>query len=312
MKRTAMFLSMLVLLLSVALVSCDAMFTTNAFAKITHPKPSASDIASKTPDQLQTYTASATNLQQLKDDSTLKEEALKNLATYYAPATGTVDAKQPEVQTAAIVAADIIIKTNPEAAVLSGSILSYVAQEGSSFKAPDSTSGITSLVENILPASITDSLAPGAAMPATFLDMITAFSDANAAYQTLGAGVAGSGGATPAYADGTSVSTSEASAIAVNALVSGLISAIQPNDASGVPIANPTPDQIASALWTALSDPTTVDPAVTPAADQPITFDPAAFNDIIGTGSAPGNIANLVMAAGLDSLFPKTTTTGGI
>lgn len=289
MKRTAIFISMLVLLLSVGLVSCDAMFQTNLFAKLTHPTPSAADMATKSPGQLQEYMNSATNLKMLANDAALKEAALSNLAAYYVASPGnSVDATLSDVQTAAIVAADIAIKTIPDAAGLSNSILAYVAS-GSNIST-DSNAAITSLVEQVLPQDIAASLTAGDAMPTTFVDMIDAFMQANAAYQVLGKGLAGS----TTYADGTDVSTNAKTEIAVNAVIAGLLCAIEPATMAGP---SPTSEEIASSLWDALLDPTNPTPA--------FTIPSATFDDLIGTGASPTPtpISNLLTASGLDQLF---------
>ena len=124
-----------------------------------------------------------------------------------------------------------------------------------------------------------DALASGAAMPAAFEEMIAAFSTANKAYTALGAGVAGT---PPAYADGTNLSESQKNEIAVNAVISGLISAVSP--VSGT--------DAAAALWNSF-----VDPA---AAGSQIKISSSAFTDLT-TGT--GDIANLLGASSVGALF---------
>jgi hypothetical protein len=318
MRRTAIFISMLVLLLSLALVSCDAMFTSNVFAKITHPTPSAADMSSKTPDQLQTYAGSQYGMSVLANDPALKEAALAAAAAYYLPSTGyTPDPTTPEVQTAAIVAADISINTVPDAASLTGGILSFVLDSNNKVSTT-TTEETTTLIQGILPDDIKNAVLGGGEMPSSFTDMIAAYSQANAAFMVLGAGIEPAvTGAKPVFADGTSLAAGQANSIAVNAMISGLLTAVKPMVAgTSTPIVNPTPDELAAALWTALVDPTTVSAT---AANPPITIDPLAFNALIGTTTTSTGadlidpktgvklvaspISYLIAAAGLDTLF---------
>lgn len=296
MKRTTIFISMLVLLLSLGLVSCDAMFETNLFAKMTHPEQSAADISAKTPDQMQEYTNSAFNLKTLVDNPDLKTAALEKLATYYADpaAMGSSDA-----QTAAIVAAEIAIKTVPEAAGLSGSILAFVSNKDNKIST-DTTTDVTNMVTQVLPKEIADTLAGGGDMPQAFTEMIDAFVLANDAFQALGTGI----GTGATYADGTSVSSVEQQSIAVNAIIAGLLSAVTPAVIAD-PVAGPTSEEIATGLWIALSDPTTVAQG---AASPPITINIATFGNLIGTGTDPGPVSNLLTASGMGELFTSSST----
>lgn len=278
MKRTAIYISMLVLLLSFGLVSCDAMFSKNLFSGMTHKKPTATEMAAKTPAQMQTYVDSAANIQQLTDDPALKQAALDALAPYYDPTNPAVDLGSPEAQIAAVVAADISIQTVPDAATFSASVLGQiVATSGSGLKL-DTPADITNFVAAILPTDLKDAMTSGAAMPAAFADMIAAFVTANEAYTALGAGIAGT---PPAYADGTNLTDSQKNDIAVNAMISGLICAVSP--VSGT--------DLATALWGSL-----VDPA---ASNSQITISPTGFSDLTSTGS----IANLLDASTLGALL---------
>jgi hypothetical protein len=288
MKRTAILLSMLVLL-SLALVSCDAMFSTNIFSKATHPTPSAADMTNKTPVEMQAYVASAANLEQLAQDPALKAAALDALG-YGAADPPPPPATTPDDQIAAIVAADIAIRTVPVAAQFSAGILGYLVGGGSvptDASGNTTLAGVTTLVDAILPQDIQDGIASGGAMPQSFLDMIGAFAGANDAYNALGLGIGTTG-----YAEGTGLSSSDKSDIAVNAVISGLISAIEPLNAA-VP-GSPTPAEIADALWSALIDPAS--------AGSVISIDPAAFTTLTDT-TGTGAVANLLAASGLASLM---------
>jgi hypothetical protein len=269
MKRATILLSVLVLLFSLFMVSCEAMFTTNIFGKLTHPTPSVADMQSKTPSEMQDYVSSAQNIKQLADDPSLKAAALANMAGVYGGGTTTADQ-----QTAAIVAADISIKTVPDALGLSGSVLSALTS-GSTLSSGSATD-VASFIKNVLPPDIKGSVAPGAAMPSSFSDMINAYLQANSAYQALGTGVGSDGG----YAPGLNLSSSEKADIAVNAVIAGLIASVAPTG----------PSPVADALWSALIDPTNA----------------ASFIGTSTTFSAltnAGPVAKLVAQTSLGSMF---------
>lgn len=290
MKRTAIWLSALILVTSVALISCDAMFNTNIFAKATHPTPSAEEIAAKSPQDLQKMTQSATSLKQLEEDSALKQAALDNLADYYG---GSADMTSVNAQVAAVTAADIAVKTDPSAVGLSGSILVYLSS-GKDIST-QTTTDITELVAQIMPDDISASITNAEPTPPpAFVDMIIAFSEANAAYQALGAGVGSTG-----YAAGTDISDSVKSDIAVNAMIAGLIMAITPMDPDTGDQRASTPSNVAEALWTALIGTSTL--------YSSISIDPATFDNLTSAGSP---VSNLLDASSLGALF--TPTTGGI
>jgi hypothetical protein len=270
MKRATILFSMLVLLFSLLMVSCEAMFTTNIFGKLTHPKPSVADMQSKTPAEMQDYVSSTQNMNQLADDPSLKAAALANMAAVYG--TGGTSADQ---QTAAIVAAQISISTVPDALGLSGSVLS--ALTGGSALSSGSANDVASFIKDVLPPDIKGSVAPGAAMPSSFNDMIGAYLQANSAYQALGTGVGSDGG----YAPGLNLSSSEKADIAVNAVIADLISTVVPSG---------TDAQKAQALWSALTDPTNAASFINPS---------PTFSALTSVGS----VANLVDQTSLGSMF---------
>jgi len=206
MKRATILLAVLVLLFSLCVVSCEAMFTTNIFGKLTHPKPSVADMQKMTPTEMQDFISSTESMNQLADDPSLKAAALANMAAVYGSGTTTADQ-----QRAAVVAADISIKTVPDAVGLSGSILS--ALTSGSTLASGTPSDVASFIKAVLPDDIKGSVSPGAAMPSNFSEMIGAYLQANSAYQALGAGVGLDGG----YAPGLNLSDGEKADIAVNA-----------------------------------------------------------------------------------------------
>jgi hypothetical protein len=225
---------MLGLLLAISLSSCDAMFSTNAFATLTHTAPTAAEISAMSPADLQAYIASAENLKQLTADASLKTAALDNLSRVYG--SSAISADQ---QTAAIVAAKIEIGTVPDALSFAASVQAKII--GGTALSSASPNDISAIVESALPADMKNAIAPGASMPASFAEMIDAFVGANGAYAALGAGVVADGNG---YAAGLNPSQAEKDEIAANAVISGLLVAVTPT--------NPGQTK-AEALWAALA-----------------------------------------------------------
>jgi hypothetical protein len=282
MNRMTGYLSILVLFLSLALVSCEQMYTTNLFGSLTHPKPSVSAMQKKSPDQIKEYISSTANLNQLIDDPDLKAAALTALG-YGSGQTVPTTAVTADQQTAAIVAAEIAIKTVPVASGFSAAVLGTLAS-GSELST-ETTADVVSLVESVLPDEIASSLQAGSTTPPdSFIQMINAYADANAAYEALGTGVASNAGS---YAEGLSISSSETKDIAVNAVIAGMINAVTP-----VGITNPTSADVAVALWSALNN--------NAAAETYVTVSSTTL-DTLTSGTGP--IACLVTASGLGSLL---------
>lgn len=267
MKRTTFAVSFLVLALSLGLASCDAMFSNNLFSKMTHPTPTVDELSQKTTTELASFVESDANLQTLAGDQALKTAALENLQT-----TFTTSGDSAEVQLAAQTYAKIEIDTVPSAVKFTGSLLGSLA--GGS--APSSPEAAISLIKGALSSDVLSSLSSGASTPpAGFTDMIDAFLGANAAYEALGTSVKDSGG----YVSGAS--ESEKNEIAVNAVVSALVSSV-----SGA-----TDEAKEQALWDALRDPANASTYVGSSMD---------IDALTGTG-AP--LKALIDASGLGSLM---------
>ena len=158
MKRTLVAVPSLVFLLSLSVISCDAMFNNNLFAKMTHPTPSVTDIQSKTPAQLLQYVSSAANVTILTDNPDLKAAALSSLSATYSSPT----AAPANQQTAAVAAADISIQTVPEASNFSASVLAALAIKNTSLSV-NTTADVTSLIKTVLPSDIGKRRLPAAA-----------------------------------------------------------------------------------------------------------------------------------------------------
>jgi len=241
MKRTLVAIPSLVLLISLTLVSCDAMFSDNLFAKLTHPTPSADELKQKSPDQMLQYISSQQNMSVLTSNSDLKAAALGSLTTTYNTSTVPV-----ELQTAAVAAAEISIQTVPSASQLSASILGALV--GGTSVSIATTSDITTLVQKVLPNDIAASLANGdTTPPASFTAMIEAYTQANTAYTALAASITsgGTGSYDPSINLGSTAADASAakSDIAVNAVISTLIGAITPTTSAST----------ADVLWAAMS-----------------------------------------------------------
>jgi hypothetical protein len=312
MKRTTIVSSMLVFLLALTLASCDSMFNTNIFAKMTHKTPSVSEIQQKSPDELKTYIASEANMTILTDNEDLKAAALDTLAAVYASDS---TASASDQQTAAVVAADISIQTVPVAAQFSSDLLASVVKgNANDLTSTDSTgasvvteASISDFVETILPSDIVSSIQSGdTTPPQTFTDLITAFASANEAYAALGSSltpvVSSDGTTSYAYADGV-VDSSASSEVAVNAVIAGLITAVIPataTDVNGdgkVTSSDVTAAQISTALWAAMLDPAN--------ASSAISIDSSVLDSLTSTDSSgtTSSIAKLVLASGLGSLL---------
>jgi hypothetical protein len=277
------------------------MFNTNIFAKMTHKTPSVSEIEQKSPEELKTYISSDANLAILADNSDLKNAALDNLAATYTSTDASVSTT--DKQTAAVVAADISIQTVPVAAQFSSDLLaslvdgSVEALTSSSGEVTEST--VSSFIKTVLPADVIASIDAGdATPPSSFTDLISAFVEANDAYQALGnslQGVDTDGDGqidSYAYADGV-VSSSESSELAINAVIAGLITAIDTNGSADTTPA--TSAEISEALWNAM---------VTGTAD--FTIEDSVLDSLTSTnadGSVNNPIASIVLASSLASLL---------
>jgi hypothetical protein len=216
---------------------------------------------------MQTYISSTENLNQLAADPELKAAALANLSAVYGTSATTADQ-----QTAAVVSADISIGTVPDAVSFSASILGGLLT--SSSLSISTESDLSTFIKAALPTDIASSVSPGAAMPSNFADMIGAYLAADKAYEALGAGVGTDG----SYASDLSLTSSKKAEIAVNAVIAGLISTVQPESGKTT----------AEALWAALTGDSNA-----------FTIPSTALNDLTSGGA----VANLVNASSLSSMF---------
>jgi hypothetical protein len=273
MKRTPVLIVFVSLVLALSMVSCDAMFSNNLFGGMTHKKLSADSIQGQTPSELKDTLDSDYNRDQFAEDPQLRQAVLDQLAGSYDPGQGG-NPGTSEGQVAAILAADLIIQTDPAAAGLVAGAMGIVTAG-----VPDvpDTEWFTDAVSGMLSQSVKEVFdAGGATPPQEFIDMIAAFEDASAAYYALNDGV----GVDDAYDAG--VESSEAAEIAVNALIAGLVETLQPTGGYTT---------VAEALWAAMLDPASADSFITvPGGD----FE-ASMDDLTGDSG----IGNLLGAAGL-------------
>jgi hypothetical protein len=257
----------IVLLISTVtlLASCDAMFTTNMFAKLTHKTPSTDTVAAMSPAELQKFISSPINMAMLEDDPALKAAALTNLRNVYT--SGTADAATR--QQAAIVSADISIQTVPAAAAIANNLLSTAATNFDKISTATPAS-FASLMQDVLPASVGSALSSGQATPpAEFTQIIGAFQEANAAYAALDTAIPGDAAT---YA---SLPASQTATIAVNCVLSGLVSAVTPTTGASV----------ADALWTGMAEAQSGAPTVTAFIIPSTTFDDVTASNVVADSS---------------------------
>jgi hypothetical protein len=274
MKRLSLAFALAALAFSMTVLSCDGMFQTNLFSKATHETLTASSVAEKTPDQLQELVQSDAYLQQLADpaNSAIKDAALGALATSY----GTLPTYDPLLpnadatgQLAAVVAVDILIKTDADAAAFSAGVVG--AFEGlASLSNADATpadlaSSVANTVVGVLPFGISTLVAPGAPMPDSFASMLDTFFAAQEVFNLLGNNLGTvqklDANGDPVYDPDTGlpvmvsvyaadVPPSEALSLAVNAVIATMVTSIQV-------VADPSNPGLtaAEAIWRALCDP---------------------------------------------------------
>ena len=180
--------------------------------------------------------SSADSMSQLSADQAARKAALKKLSSAY-----TTPAQQATAsgQDAAIAAAAISIKTEPDAAQFSASAVALVASL--SFSPTTAPSDVATSLLGVLPPDISSLLSTDSQPPAAFIEMVDALTSANGAYQALANGVASNGG----YAD-PSIGADQKMEIAADAAISGILSAVKPGASQ---------PSAAAALWSSMRDP---------------------------------------------------------
>jgi hypothetical protein len=275
MKRTSILFVLASVIAGMSMFSCDGMFQNNLFGGMTHKELTASSLQDQSPSELKETLDSDYNREQIAEDPELKQTVLDQLEGVYGESgegTGT-----SEGQTAAILAADIIISTDPAASQLAAGALGALQtvmdlQDIENPTEPDIQKAFTDIMNDILPLDIQNALGAGTP-PQSFIDMIGAFTAADEAYSALNAGLG---------ADGTylaEVTEDEKVAIAFNALVAGFIGIVDP--VTAVDPDNPTVGEVAQALWSAISYPES--------AMDYITIPNTAFDELTGENGI-GNI----------------------
>lgn len=266
MKRTSILFVLASVIAGMSMFSCDGMFQNNLFGGMTHKELTASSLQDQSPSELKETLDSDYNREQIAEDPELKQTVLDQFEGVYGESgegTGT-----SEGQTAAILAADIIISTDPAASQLAAGALGALQtvmdlQDIENPTEPDIQKAFTDIMNDILPLDIRNALGAGTP-PQSFVDMIAAFTAADEAYSALNAGLG---------PDGTylaEVTEEEKVAIAFNALVAGFIG-----------IVDPVGGDLAQALWSAISDPAN--------AEDYVSIPTTAFDDLTGE-SGIGNI----------------------
>jgi hypothetical protein len=275
MKRTPTLFVFACVIVSLSLLSsCDAMFSNNVFGGMTHKKLTTDSIRGQTPSELKETLDSDYNRDQIAEDPALKDAVLDTLeAAYDDPGeTGT-----PEGQTAAILAADIIIGTVPDAAQLAAGAVGILLADR-----PDTPDAqwFSDTLSGVLPQDIKSAFDTGSPTPPQgFVDAIAAFLDANTTYAALNAGI------TDGYS--ASVTGEEATEIAVNAVIAAMVGLITPSGGGSFG----SDQDRAQALWTAMLDPES--------ADSLIGIDGDAMGDL--TKPATSAVGNILTAAGWEN-----------
>ncbi|MDP3176596.1 MAG: hypothetical protein Q8M76_01750 [Spirochaetaceae bacterium] len=279
MRRTTIGSLALVLSISLGLASCDQLFEGNFFAKATHPPVSQSDIEAKSASEIGDMLESAEYRAQLSEDPSLQAAVLARLETIY-----TTSADPETVQDAAMLAADFQIASDPAASFVSSAVLGAISSLSTSSVGPDD---VGTIVKSLVPPDIQaeiDNLSP--TPPQSFIDMIAAFQGASDIYFKLGSNLGTvtdplTSAVTHVYA--MDVPPDEALPIAVNALLSGFLAAVQTAD--DPPSSDPT--AVANAIWKA---------NLAPAEDagSHLYVDPTVIQGLVSSGSY---VANLLEAA---------------
>jgi len=276
MKRTPVLIVFAAIIAVVSMLSCDAMFSNNLFAGMTHKTITADSVAGMSPSEIEELLDSEYNMDQVADDPELKAQLLEQLEGEYTADPGTA-----EGQTAAILAAEISIQTVPDAAQLAAGAVGLIMDIPETLD----IEWLSDAISGILPQDIKDSFTNGsAAAPQGFIDAISAFLEANAAYEALNAGV-GTDGVYDA-----DVTAEEATEIAVNALIAGMLGLITGPEPDNTAFASSA--DVAQALWTAMLNPS--------AADSVIGIDEDMLNKFTNPANSP--VGNLLTAAGLTDL----------
>jgi hypothetical protein len=240
------------------------MFTTNLFAKASHPALSAASISDMSVADIVALTKSSYSMSELASDSAARQAALAKLSAAYGSSADSASA-----QAAAMAAATIIIQTDPDAAQFSASAISLITTLP--FSSSTTPTDVVTAIIGALPPDISSQISPGSQPPAAFVQMVADFESSNSTFEALSAGLTATGGT---YAD-ASVGADQRMAMASDGAISALISDVQPTNGQST----------ADALWAAICDPST--------ASSELSVDPGAIS------SSTGSLAGLLAAAGL-------------
>jgi hypothetical protein len=154
-----------------------------------------------------------------------------------------------------------------------------------------SETDLLNVLKSALGSDVASALSSGSGTPpASFTEMIDAFIAANSAYAALGISIGDTTttGTGPGYQD-ASITSSEKNEIAVNAVISALLSSVETASGSS----NST--EVEQALWDALSDPEQ--------AAVYITIDYSKVTDSTSGDATYSYVWNLLGASSLGSLM---------
>ncbi len=270
MKRTPGIrgLMPLVLVLLVAgLMSCDALFEFNLFARLAQPELTVDSIQEQTPSELEDTLDSQDAMNQVMNDPALLDATLDTLDNYYDSEQGG-NPESAEGQTAAILAADIIIQTSPVTAQFSAAAVGAIESimEMADSEAEPTQEEVLNLISSILPVDVLEAYNAGSPTPPeSFIEIVATYTQLYDIYTALSSGLESG-----SYA--ADIDAGEAVDIAVNALFSGVIYLVGQAVGEG--------QDIASALWSAMLDPE----------NAGFELDEEAFESVFGDVGSLGNI----------------------
>jgi hypothetical protein len=248
-------------------MSCDALFEFNLFARLAQPELTVDSIQEQTPSELEDTLDSQDAMNQVMDDPALLDATLGTLAGYY-----TSDTTSAEGQTAAILAADIIIQTSPATAQFSAAAVGAIESimEMADSETEPTQEEVLNLISSILPVDVLEAYNAGSPTPPeSFIEIVSTYGSLYTIYEDLSSGLESG-----SYA--ADVDAGEAVDIAVNALFSGVISLVDP-------VAE---QDVASALWSAMLDPQNASTYL----NEP------DFESVFG--ETTGSLANILTATG--------------
>jgi hypothetical protein len=211
-------------------------------------------------------------MNQVMNDPALLDATLDTLDNYYDSEQGG-NPESAEGQTAAILAADIIIQTSPATAQFSAAAVGAIESimEMADSEAEPTQEEVLNLISSILPVDVLEAYNAGSPTPPeSFIEIVATYTQLYDIYTALSSGLESG-----SYA--ADIDAGEAVDIAVNALFSGVIYLVGQAVGEG--------QDIASALWSAMLDPEIAD----------FELNEGNFESVFGDG---GSLENILTVTG--------------